>query len=433
MVDNVLIIIYGMIELTNILLCYILILQAEVTKRKKKLCLAYGGIMLCNIVNIICGLDIEKAAINMFCCWIMSLLLMEKEKKKWLLLFPCAYLMSSILNITGIFFSAIVLKISHYDITGDRVLSLLSNMIFTLIAGIVFVYTRKKQRKHELGFSKMVYAVITVGSLSFLLIISAIEYFGMNYPIPDSQINLLGFLLSLVCVMFCFMFLHISVSVQRREQDKKEREMLNLYISDQEKQIELIVEKDSDMRRFRHDIREHMWIISQCIEKSDYESAKKYIDRVYNNLNAADIEKYTDVVALNAVISDKKRIMDEKGIRFIWEKNGKEIPKHIETYDICTLFINILNNAIEAVEKLDKIDREIGLKLKVENGGLYIMSRNRTYDEATFDGEGNPVTTKNDRKNHGLGGKNIQEVVKRYDGILEYGVFDGWFNVNVVI
>lgn len=433
MVDNILEIIYGIVELTNILLCYELILQAEWIKGKRRLCIVYSGIMLCNAINIFCGLGIDKSAVNTLYCWLMPLCLIKGEKKKWLILYPCAYLMSSIVNITGVYFNAIIFEMAYEDITNSNLLSLCANTFFTVIAGIAFLYTRKKQKKNKLKFSKMIYGTITVGSLSFIFIIGIVQYLGMNYQIPNNQINILVFLLALMCVIFCLMFLWISISAQRREQDKKEKEMLNLYISDQKKQIELIVEKDSDMRKFRHDIRGHMWVISQCIEKSDYKTVKEFIERIFKIVGKEEVENYTEVVALDAVISDKKRMMDEKDIKFVWEKKGKEIPKHIETYDICTVLINILNNAIEAVEKLDKNDREIHLRLKADDGKLCIMSRNKMIGEVKFDDEQNPITTKTDKKNHGLGGKNIREVANRYNGVLTYAVENQYFFVKIII
>ena len=76
-------------------------------------------------------------------------------------------------------------------------------------------------------------------------------------------------------------FLFLAVYMQKNSEMKKEKDMLNLYISEQQKHIELMVEKEQDMKKFRHDVRQHMGIISYHLDKGDTDAASEYISQIY--------------------------------------------------------------------------------------------------------------------------------------------------------
>ena len=76
--------------------------------------------------------------------------------------------------------------------------------------------------------------------------------------------------------------------------------------------------------------------------------------------------------------------------------------------DISALFGNVLDNAIESVEKLDdKEKRLIHLSVAKQKNFLRIRSENYTEEKITFK-NGMPVTTKKDKRFHGFGMKSIQ-------------------------
>ena len=79
--NNILHVAGAIIELSNILLCYSQVLQAEISKkRQQNICLAYIGIILCNVINILCNYEIQPAIINMLCCLFVPLLVMDSKK-----------------------------------------------------------------------------------------------------------------------------------------------------------------------------------------------------------------------------------------------------------------------------------------------------------------------------------------------------------------
>lgn len=91
--------------------------------------------------------------------------------------------------------------------------------------------------------------------------------------------------------------------------------------------------------------------------------------------------------------------------------------------EIISLFGNLLDNAIEACEKINDKKRWIKIKIKKKNLLLYIEIAN-ALEEMPKQIQKEFVSNKKDNGLHGYGMKNIQDIVKKYDGIFEYKVYE---------
>ena len=210
--------------------------------------------------------------------------------------------------------------------------------------------------------------------------------------------------------------LFLSVYMQKNSEMQNDKDMLNLYVTEQQKHIKLMVEKTQDMKKFRHDVRQHMWVISYHIEQGELDKAKEYIDQIYENLDSTRMEHYTGVVPIDVVLSDKKEVMDQKKIVFNWSGSVNKIPGNIKEYDICTVFIAILDRAINACEALAEDEKEIKLLVEINNGKLYIMEKHKC-----------KITNikHEDRR--------IKGIAEKYDGYVIHTVDDDVYMVEVVM
>lgn len=91
--------------------------------------------------------------------------------------------------------------------------------------------------------------------------------------------------------------------------------------------------------------------------------------------------------------------------------------------EIISLFGNLLDNALEACEKINDKERWIKIKIKKKNLLLYIEIAN-ALEEMPKQIQKEFVSNKKDNGLHGYGMKNIQDIVKKYDGIFEYKVYE---------
>ena len=125
----------------------------------------------------------------------------------------------------------------------------------------------------------------------------------------------------------------------------------------------------------------------------------------------------------DAILNSKISLAIKKGIRVDYKAT---VPKELEVSDIdlCVVLGNLIDNAVEACEKVEPKRQFIRLYIGVLQKQLYLSVSNATNEVVRkFDEE--YITTK--RGNHGHGLKRINNIVDKYDGYInrknEPGVF----------
>ena len=99
----------------------------------------------------------------------------------------------------------------------------------------------------------------------------------------------------------------------------------------------------------------------------------------------------------------------------------------------CTIISNLLNNAIEACEKIQEDKRIIEFKIAGYNSQIFISVRNSYDMESIINQKQKFITTKEDKLNHGIGLENVSRTVKKYDGDMRISQENERFIVTINI
>ena len=101
--------------------------------------------------------------------------------------------------------------------------------------------------------------------------------------------------------------------------------------------------------------------------------------------------------------------------------------------DVCSIFGNTLDNAIESVEKLEDIQKRL-IRLAVYTQNDFLMIRVENYYENDLQIEnGTYKTTKQDKEFHGYGIKSIRYTAEKYGGYVSISTEENWFSLRVLI
>ena len=101
--------------------------------------------------------------------------------------------------------------------------------------------------------------------------------------------------------------------------------------------------------------------------------------------------------------------------------------------DICNIFGNALDNAIENVALVEDEEKRLIHMRVFAQGTLLIRSVTNYCTHDIEKKHGYPVTTKADKKNHGFGIKSIDYAVKKYNGSISFGIENDMFELKILI
>lgn len=192
----------------------------------------------------------------------------------------------------------------------------------------------------------------------------------------------------------------------------------------------MLEEQYRKMERVRHDFKNHIIALQGLLEKKEWENMKSYFQQLKI---AADMEKNEEItgnIAIDALLCQKRKLAETKNIS--WECDMKIIPEcPVDTYDLCVLLGNALDNAIEACERIpDEEARVLTMYAKTVKKCFLLEIRNSTdtqdFHELEYSRKRNP-------EEHGLGVLNIRDVVHQYQGTMNIEIKENIFHLSILI
>lgn len=302
-------------------------------------------------------------------------------------------------------------------------------LVIRLLAGRFVSVFRDKVTKWYVTLAVPLLAIIAVmvivnmGVSNGILVVSGVigaEYgrVWLNALFSNLAICLLSALL--MCMAAGCIF---GMDKINREQRKKEqyREQVEFY--------RMLEEQYSQMERLRHDMKNHVIGLQGLWENQEWEKMGHYLAHMLETGNIGKNEEVTGNKAVDALLYRKRKQAEENHIT--WECD-MQLPGtcNIEEFDMCVLLGNILDNAIEACDRLEKEDRFISIQSGMVKRCLLLEVKNST-DVQDIKRIGR--TTKVHPEEHGIGFLNIYETVQKYNGIVNVEIINRVFVISVLL
>lgn len=221
---------------------------------------------------------------------------------------------------------------------------------------------------------------------------------------------------------------------------KQESTQINQLFQKQYEQYKLTIDNSEALRKEMHDMKHYVMAL-----KNEEDPGKR--DDVLSDMEQAiaiqESFMNTGNKVLDVVLTTKSLQCQKKSITLNAMVDGTLLTG-IHVKDICSLFGNILDNAIEATQQVTEPDKKL-ITLSVRSRNRFIIVECDNYAESAsvdldYDqkkrvfGKSNlPKTTKGDNVKHGYGLKSIAQVAEKYDGNMNCSYEDGWFKVKVIL
>lgn len=207
--------------------------------------------------------------------------------------------------------------------------------------------------------------------------------------------------------------------VYNKEYYYKQNRLKEEIIDTQQKYVQLLYEKDQEIRRFRHDIASQLGCLSIFLENGDLTSAQRHLtnmEKEFEKTVAAKFHIGNEV--LDVILNQMYVKAQGKNINLSVDGVITDF-KEINTYDLCTIFSNALLNAIEACDVVENVEKNIRVTL-VEHGNTLLCRFSNPATQEMYNATKESRTTKRDDKNHGFGVRNIYSAVENNGGEAVY-------------
>ena len=178
---------------------------------------------------------------------------------------------------------------------------------------------------------------------------------------------------------------------------------------------EAVKKSSMETRRSRHDMKNHLIAMKELAMQSRKEELIAYIDSITEQIEAAAPPYRSGNDIADVIIADKHAKAEKRGLELCI--SGDLAGLDIETADLVTILSNLLDNAIEAVNRLygkdlPEEDKKIRLDFKKNANFILIRETNKSITGLT---PGRIISSKNS-PDHGFGITNIKRAVKKYGG-----------------
>lgn len=184
------------------------------------------------------------------------------------------------------------------------------------------------------------------------------------------------------------------------------------------------------MRGWRHDYRSHIQTIKVHAIQKDWDALIAYLNELETDLTAVDTVVKTGNLMADAILNSKISLARAKNIP-VEADASIPVTLRLSELDLCVIFGNLFDNAIEASLALPEEKRLIRVYIDMKGNQLYISFTNFTAGGKLTRRDGRFRSTKGE--GHGFGLVRIDTIVERLGGYLSRNSEEGAFTTEILL
>lgn len=298
-------------------------------------------------------------------------------------------------------------------------------VIFLMVWGILYITAGKQLLGlFPILFLPMVYLVMLWMQkrrkpvLFVFIIVFTLAFFYLGF-------NGYGILMEVLMLSFLYviesLYHGMSKNFLKNATDFQNQIMLHHY--EEVKSVYL------NMRGWRHDYHNHIQTLKAYLSLKQYECIEEYLGELEKDLIRVDQLVKSGNLMVDAILNSKLTLAATKDIPVSCKVM---IPEQISIsdIDICVILGNLLDNAIEACETIEKEKRFIRIYGDIVHSQFYFSVLNSALEDPSFN-QKNYISEK--RGEHGHGMKRVRLTVDKYEGYLNLKNEPGVFASEIMI
>lgn len=288
--------------------------------------------------------------------------------------------------------------------------------------GFFIISNRYIKNFKKLKVKQMSLMIIAVCIMFFAIVLSLI----MTYSTYDNYVQVYAVIVYCYDIFSCILALFIQYDMALRERLEIDYSTVSHLYRQEQEHFKVMKENINMINIKCHDLKHQV----RAIGKQSLVS-QEAIHEIEEAINIYDSSIETGNEVMNIILTEKSLLCNQKSIKLSCMIDGAGMVFMSES-DIYSLFGNLIDNAIEAVDNVEKDKRMIGLNVKSVGNLLSINVYNFYEHELKYNAKG-IETSKADKNYHGFGIKSIKHICKKYHGDMSITTDDNVFNTNILI
>jgi len=293
-------------------------------------------------------------------------------------------------------------------------------LYFGLEFAIYLVLSLLFQPKNKLVHNPRTTRNVILLSVFTVLLVNVLICISRTYEGESWMLNLTT---KVLFASLCLVILLTCAGIFSQSEQEQQISILHQLWRQDKAQFESIKANMDVINMKCHDLKHILNKIEGKLTEEEVTSLREAIEFYDSNIRTGN-------EVLDVVLCEKAMTCQKNGIAFSCMADGTRLDflTPVQTY---SLFGNIIDNAVEAVKRLeDGEDRVISLTCRETGDSLEIEESNYFAGKLRLSGD-LPVTGKSDASRHGYGTKSIKYIAEQYGGRMDIRIVDNMFFLTV--
>ena len=346
---------------------------------------------------------------------------------------------TSIVSILIIFFSdylsyfiVSVLFGSSENYLQEPYVYLVSVTVITTLLGVyTIIGSRFLKKNRDMFFRSNIVFLFVLIAFEILFLAFSITQFNqvstyVPFNVKNTNLSMIYFYIFIFIVTDSIL-IYFTKSSASYYKIKTENEMLEYQNKLQAEYYRKMLENYESTAKLRHDINNLVQVINIQLSENTQEGnkkAKEIVSGISDIMDSTKTQRYCSNEIVNAVLFDKTSVAKEESIKII-DDIILDNNTGIADFDICRVFINLLDNSINALKNYTGDDKLHYLSCKQDNDHIFIKCENK-FSETIRKPEKNPEL-------HGYGMKIVKDITEKYNGELITQIQDTTFSTLAIL
>lgn len=267
--------------------------------------------------------------------------------------------------------------------------------------------------------------VMIVLAITIILVSNIFNLLMIRTGIPNYAYELIYKPMSIIP---CAMLLCLQFNIINSQSLLSERNTLEQLLKEKDEQYQVSKANIELIQLKCHDLKYQIEAFQRNNEHVDQEA----LSEIQKNINIYDGIVKTGNEALDVILTEKSLFCEKHKIKITVMLDGSSL-NHMNVSDLYCVFGNAIDNAIEAVEKQEDVDKRLISITSNHVGNLFSIRIANYYSGELILKDGMPISSKPDKRYHGFGMKSILYIVEKYDGSMSIHKENDLFVLNLLL